>query len=756
MKKFLFFIIISAAFSCGTPINGTYLSSIGFYSSKDAILEELSKKDNGYGGHYLTGMAYKKNKDYKNAIVHFANAAFSSKRDITLKHYPQPVFRFVKGFSIKSDFYDDSVYELAWIYLQYKEFESVIKFSELVSKKQKSLYRDAAILKSQALAGLKRYDEALSTIKSIEPEFSDKHSKGLLKIRAASIYEKSGDFSSALSSYYDAMSIDEKEWFSQLAASKVMEIAAKNNIEIRADRKASIAKSLYHSKKYKEAAAFISDEKPAFLKDSEYLAKIFARTGDTLKMGNLLGSIKEKSLIPALKKAYADELYSMKRYAQAVQTYSEIISAGIEPVSRESMEKTALYMEDKKIAGFEKYLGDYIKKYPESPQSENFLWLLGRNSIKSKNYNDAKKYFETALEKFPEGNYSDRCRFWLYKILYTGGDIKGADKIIKEITAKNPDSSYAWILMERESAKYKMDDILKGFESAVSGGNKTDIVFYHTMIYLKDRNMAGRNSRITKMPRSVLSVYKDFEADISGKNISLLKKEAKILEKYFSVGDSASIKRELKMLPEGDDVKKEKFMLLASLGKKYGNYYYALHSSNELLKLKKIRENINIFSDDTVRILLPKGFSECVETSSKEFGVDHLSILSIIKAESLFDQRAVSSAKATGLMQLMPQTAAGVARELKIQKYSLKDPCISIRLGTRYMATLEKTFKGRFDLVAAGYNAGPGNAKKWTASIDMSDIDYFHEFIPFVETRYYVLRTGRFLRQYNLVYGKKG
>ena len=53
-------------------------------------------------------------------------------------------------------------------------------------------------------------------------------------------------------------------------------------------------------------------------------------------------------------------------------------------------------------------------------------------------------------------------------------------------------------------------------------------------------------------------------------------------------------------------------------------------------------------------------FDEIIKSASQKHGVDFFLIKSVIKAESLFDTKAVSSAGAKGLMQLMPDTAAEV------------------------------------------------------------------------------------------------
>ena len=124
-------------------------------------------------------------------------------------------------------------------------------------------------------------------------------------------------------------------------------------------------------------------------------------------------------------------------------------------------------------------------------------------------------------------------------------------------------------------------------------------------------------------------------------------------------------------------------------------------------------------------------------------------LLAVARQESEFNPRAVSSAGAKGLMQLMPATAREVARSLKIpyrSKRLVTDPSYNVRLGSAYFQRLIEAYDGSYVLAIAAYNGGPTRVKRWirrhgdprTAEVDAID---WIELIPIAETRNYVQRV---------------
>ncbi len=117
-------------------------------------------------------------------------------------------------------------------------------------------------------------------------------------------------------------------------------------------------------------------------------------------------------------------------------------------------------------------------------------------------------------------------------------------------------------------------------------------------------------------------------------------------------------------------------------------------------------------------------------------------VLGVMRQESSFDPKIVSNAGAHGLMQLMPQTAAQLARTNHVPDGPLADPDVNMRLGVLYLDGLLDKFDGVVPYAVAAYNAGPHRVQAWEDGPVGSDamVDWI-ETIPFTETRNYVQRV---------------
>jgi len=122
-------------------------------------------------------------------------------------------------------------------------------------------------------------------------------------------------------------------------------------------------------------------------------------------------------------------------------------------------------------------------------------------------------------------------------------------------------------------------------------------------------------------------------------------------------------------------------------------------------------------------------FEKVIRAAAERYGMDPDLIHCVVAVESNFNPKAVSSKKASGLMQLMPQTAA---------QYGVKnifDPEENVNAGTRYLKELLAKYHD-LTLALAAYNAGPERVDQYGRRIP-----------PYLETMKYVERIAKSYRK---------
>ena len=167
---------------------------------------------------------------------------------------------------------------------------------------------------------------------------------------------------------------------------------------------------------------------------------------------------------------------------------------------------------------------------------------------------------------------------------------------------------------------------------------------------------------------------------------------------------------------------------------------------------------LGLFKDKILKIIYPRTYKEIVEVYAKEYNVEENLVLAVIKAESNFDENAVSHREAIGLMQIMEETAKDVAQKYNIEidynnaKQEISNVQNNINIGTKYLSVLLEKYQNK-EVALAAYNAGIGNVDNWIEKgiikADGSDI----ENVPYKETNNYVRKILRNYKVYKELYG---
>ena len=104
---------------------------------------------------------------------------------------------------------------------------------------------------------------------------------------------------------------------------------------------------------------------------------------------------------------------------------------------------------------------------------------------------------------------------------------------------------------------------------------------------------------------------------------------------------------------------------------------------------------------------IPASYLNIINSACDRYGVDPSLVHAVVKVESGFNPFAISRKGATGLMQLMPQTAS------IMNVSNTFSPHENVEGGVRYLRYLLDRYEGNIPLALAAYNSGETAVKRW-------------------------------------------
>jgi soluble lytic murein transglycosylase len=368
----------------------------------------------------------------------------------------------------------------------------------------------------------------------------------------------------------------------------------------------------------------------------------------------------------------------------------------------------------------ERYLFESIQNYPKGDMADETIWALLWPLIKERKFRAADRMAQRLLRisrRETRSGTEGRLGYWAGWIFLKRKKIKEAEIQFKQVITDYPLSWYSLLAYSRLShidpkqAKAFLTECTT--THTVAEGNLGDepAVMETDDHFLKSREMSRMGlHRSAKRELDFISKKKPVEA----------RRWAKA--RLFSRGSFYA-----------------RASGLARPAVKRLNRFWPTGKSTELWKMA-----------------YPKAFEEDVLRWSQERDIDPYWVWSIMRTESNFNPTVTSWAGAHGLMQIILPTAKNLARGTKIKatKSALRDPKISIQLGTKFLSKLKRRHP-HLACASAAYNAGSGAMRKWRRAMGKYPIDEFVERMPYQEARRYAKKVLSTIAVYRWVYDKE-
>ncbi len=167
---------------------------------------------------------------------------------------------------------------------------------------------------------------------------------------------------------------------------------------------------------------------------------------------------------------------------------------------------------------------------------------------------------------------------------------------------------------------------------------------------------------------------------------------------------------------------------------------------------------IELIPRDQWLLLYPAVYDSQLRQATETYNVDPRLVLAIMRQESRFQPDIKSYAAARGLMQFISTTSTKVAESLgrtNFRQDELYYPPTAIKLGARYLSDLFTLFPKQPDAVAASYNGGEDNMKRWLSRSRSNQPERYVPEIMFAQSKDYVHRVMTNYRMYQLIYDEQ-
>ncbi|MFY9622085.1 MAG: transglycosylase SLT domain-containing protein [Pyrinomonadaceae bacterium] len=407
---------------------------------------------------------------------------------------------------------------------------------------------------------------------------------------------------------------------------------------------------------------------------------------------------------------------------------------------------------------------DLRRQFPTSLWTMRAFVQSGQRAEEAKNDADASYFYRAAVSSFPGNPEVTPAHFYIAWVAHEGKNFNESSRLLTEHVAvyagNNTDfrgKSAYWAARDSERAG-KLAEAREIYQGLL---DRYDANWYG---YLSKQRLADLDR--AGAPR------REFPADSQiGRAVANLKTVTVAEETARAAEDERIAKADQLSIVGSDDWALEELAVASqaapnsprvnlAIAKIYRSLNDNVQAFNALRRSYPDYSQMKVeeMRPDEWDVFYPLQYWDIISQEARARGVDPYQVAGLIRQESVFNPRAVSSARAYGLMQLIVPTAVTTARHVGAQRAitmdALFEPRLNIQLGTAHFKELLDKF-GRIEYVAIAYNAGPGRVGPWRASLPLQ-MDEFQEEVPFRETRLYIQGIVRNGLQYRRLYDENG
>ncbi|HEY7316730.1 MAG TPA: transglycosylase SLT domain-containing protein [Candidatus Binatia bacterium] len=476
----------------------------------------------------------------------------------------------------------------------------------------------------------------------------------------------------------------------------------------------------------------------------------------------------------------ADRLVREGETGDAEVLYKKLLTSNSEPTFRRRIltKLTDLYLSVRKRSEAIPFLEQIARDYPKSPEASKALYQIGQIFWNRHENARALDYFRQVMERYPTSAYVERSRYAVGDIYESFGRKQDAIAVYTSIIKNFPNSqvhddaasrlawlyyrdqewSRAYATFQRLAGKardsgFRMAGLYWQGRSAEKLGDVEGAIRIYQQIVDGNEESYYQALAVRALSRQGITVDEAITSPLAPVDEVDPPMSAEMVYHLTRARELASLTLHRLAVAEVSEVdrlaKNQSGLRRLVMREYFDNHAYgrSLAIANQLPSSQGDR---NLYR-------FPLAYWEMIQQKAQGQELDPYLVLALIRQESLFDPQARSPAAALGLMQLLPSTAARVAKQIGVAPPSneqLFQPEVNLVLGTQYLKDLLQRYSGDWFKAIAAYNAGEAAVDRWDREIHTDDAEEFVERIPYLETRGYVKLVMRNHRIYKRLYNQ--